>query len=68
MNLLSKIIAAVTYPGKPEGTEEAKRRSDKRIVRDHSNGNIRLQRGEYTTRAEIDNQNARVQRHDFNPA
>ena len=39
--------------------------SQRRIVAEHSRGNIRLQRGEYVTQGELAKQYERLKGHDF---
>lgn len=49
----------------PSSSDDAKRQSDRRIVRRLSSGNIRLQRGEYVTAAELEKQYERVKAYTF---
>lgn len=66
MSLIDKLLLAVTQPQRvPQGTSEAKRESDRRIVSEHSNGNLRLQNGEYVTREELEAQYERVKTYGF---
>jgi hypothetical protein len=66
MHLIRGIRAAFTFPQRPPvETSTKKRKSDRRIVEAHSNGNIRLQLGQYSTRADIDSQYARVKNFTF---
>ena len=46
-------------------TEEDRRLADRRIVRRLSSGDIRLQRGEYVTREDIEEQYERVKSFNF---
>jgi len=66
MRWLHRIGSAFTLPsGEPQETAKQKEKSDQRIVRAQSNGNIRLQHGRYSTRKQIDDQYDRVSRHRF---
>ena len=49
----------------PEEVEERQRKSDRRIVTQLSRGNIRLQRGEFVTRTELDREIEHVSKLDF---
>lgn len=48
-----------------EEIDERQRESDRRIVMQLSRGNIRLQRGEYVTRADLDREVEKVRKLDF---
>lgn len=66
MNLIDKFLLAITQPQSvPKGASEAKHESDRRIVSEHSNGNLRLQNGEYVTREELKTQYERVRTYEF---
>ena len=61
MSFLAKILSAMTPPPSvPKETDVEKRRSDKRVVGLHSNGNIRLQNGQYVTSSDLTKQYERV--------
>lgn len=65
MNLMRFIRLALHSPKVTTRTEEGRRLADRRIVRRLSRGNIRLQRGEYVTREEIEEQYERVKSFNF---
>lgn len=48
-----------------EEIDERQRESDRRIVMQLSRGNIRLQRGEYVTRADLDREVEKISKLDF---
>jgi len=68
MTAIRRVWLAFIAPTVPTHVEEAKQRSDRRIVSAHSNGNIRLQKGQYSTKKEIDRQYERVRNHNFEDA
>lgn len=65
MSLMRFIRLALHSPKVTTRTEEDRRLADRRIVSRLSHGNIRLQRGEYVTREEIEEQYERVKSFDF---
>lgn len=67
MNPVKYVRLALRSPtGRSRSRSEASRRSsDKRIVSLLSRGNIRLQRGEYATRDDIEEQYERVRSFQF---
>ena len=65
MNLMRFIRLTLHSPKVTTRTEEDRRLADRRIVRRLSRGNIRLQRGEYVTREEIEEQYERVKSFNF---
>lgn len=60
MNLIRSLRLAFRTPAPPSRPDESRRESDRRIVARLSNGNIRLQRGEYVTRTDLEEQYERV--------
>lgn len=60
MSLIRNLRLAFRTPAVPSRADESKRESDRRIVGRVSSGNIRLQRGEYVTRADLEEQYERV--------
>lgn len=65
MNLMRFIRLALHSPKVTTRTEEDRRLADRRIVRRLSSGDIRLQRGEYVTREDIEEQYERVKSFNF---
>lgn len=65
MNLMRLIRLTLHSPKVRTRTEEDRRLADRRIVRRLSSGNIRLQRGEYVTREDIEEQYERVKSFNF---
>lgn len=65
MSLMRLIRLALHSPKVTTRTEEDRRLADRRIVSRLSSGNIRLQRGEYVTREDIEEQYERVKSFDF---
>ena len=65
MNLMRLIRLALHSPKVVTRTEEDRRLADRRVVRRLSRGDIRLQRGEYITREEIEEQYERVKSFNF---
>lgn len=61
----SMVTAFAPAPEVPRETEAKKRRSDRRIVGEHSNGNIFLQTMKYSTREQIEKLRERVSKMDF---
>ena len=66
MNLMRFIRLALHSPKVTTRTEEDRRLADRRIVSLLSSGDIRLQRGEYVTREDIEEQYERVKSFNFN--
>jgi len=58
--LIRSLRLAFRTPAVPSSSDESRRESDRRIVSRVSSGNIRLQRGEYVTRADLEEQYERV--------
>ena len=65
MSLMRFIRLALHSPKVTTRTEEDRRLADRRIVSRLSSGNIRLQRGEYVTREDIEEQYERVKSFNF---
>lgn len=65
MSLMRFIRLTLHSPKVRTRTEEDRRLADRRIVSRLSHGNIRLQRGEYVTREEIEEQYERVKSFNF---
>ena len=65
MSLMRFIRLTLHSPKVTTRTEEDRRLADRRIVSRLSHGNIRLQRGEYVTREEIEEQYERVKSFNF---
>ena len=65
MSLMRFIRLVLHSPKVTTRTEEDKRLADRRIVSRLSSGNIRLQRGEYVTREDIEEQYERVKSFNF---
>ena len=65
MNLRRFIRLTLHSPKVVTRTEEDRRLADRRVVRRLSRGDIRLQRGEYVTREEIEEQYERVKSFNF---
>ena len=65
MNILNAIRLALWSPELPEDPEKAKRASARRIVRRLARGNVRLQRGQYLTREDLDERRKRAASYDF---
>lgn len=65
MNILNTIRLAFWSPKLPEDPEKAKQASARRIVSRLARGNVRLQRGQYVTREELDEQRKRAASYDF---
>ena len=65
MNLMRLIRLTLHSPKVTTRTEEDRRLADRRVVRRLSRGDIRLQRGEYITREEIEEQYERVKSFNF---
>ncbi len=65
MSLMRFIRLALHSPKVTTRTEEDSRLADRRIVSRLSSGNIRLQRGEYVTREDIEEQYERVKSFNF---
>lgn len=65
MNLMRFIRLALHSPKVTTRTEEDRRLADRRIVSLLSSGDIRLQRGEYVTREDIEEQYERVKSFNF---
>lgn len=65
MSLMRFIRLALHSPKVTTLTEEDRRLADRRIVSRLSSGNIRLQRGEYVTREDIEEQYERVKSFNF---
>lgn len=65
MNLMRFIRLALHSPKVTTRTEEDRRLADRRIVSLLSSGGIRLQRGEYVTREDIEEQYERVKSFNF---
>ncbi len=65
MSLMRFIRLALHGPKVTTRTEEDRRLADRRIVSRLSSGNIRLQRGEYVTREDIEEQYERVKSFNF---
>ena len=67
--LIEAMRVAFRAPAQPPPqTEESKQHLDRRVVKRLASGNIRLQRGEYSTREDIDREYERVKSHTFNDA
>ena len=65
MNILNTIRLAFWSPKLPEDPEKAKRESVRRIVSRLARGNVRLQRGQYVTREELDKQRKKAASYDL---
>ena len=65
MNLMRFIRLTLHSPKVTTRTEEDRRLADRRIVSLLSSGDIRLQRGEYVTREDIEEQYERVKSFNF---
>ncbi len=65
MNLMRFIRLALHSPKVTTRTDEDRRLADRRIVSLLSSGDIRLQRGEYVTREDIEEQYERVKSFNF---
>ena len=65
MSLMRFIRLALHNPKITNRTEEDRRLADRRIVSRLSSGNIRLQRGEYVTREDLEEQYERVKSFNF---
>ena len=65
MNLMRFIRLTLHSPKVVTRTEADRRLADRRVVSRLSRGNIRLQRGEYVTREEIEEQYERVKSFNF---
>ena len=65
MNLMRLLRLALHSPKVTTRTEEDRRLADRRVVSRLSRGDIRLQRGEYVTREEIEEQYERVKSFNF---
>ena len=65
MNLMRFIRLTLHSPKATTRTEEDRRLADRRIVLRLSRNDIRLQRGEYVTREEIEEQYERVKSFNF---
>lgn len=65
MNILNMIRLAFWRPKLPEDPEKAKRASVRRIVSRLARGNVRLRRGQYVTREDLERQRERVISCDF---
>lgn len=65
MSLMRFIRLSLHSPKVTTRTEEDRRLADRRIVRRLSRGDIRLQRGEYVTREDIEEQYERVKSFNF---
>ena len=65
MNLRRFIRLTLHSPKLVTRTEEDRRLADRRVVSRLSRGDIRLQRGEYVTREEIEEQYERVKSFNF---
>ena len=65
MRLMRFIRLALHSPKVTTRTEEDRHLADRRIVSRLSSGNIRLQRGEYVTRKDIEEQYERVKSFNF---
>ena len=65
MSLMRFIRLVLHSPKVTTRTAEDKRLADRRIVSRLSSGNIRLQRGEYVTREDIEEQYERVKSFNF---
>ena len=59
--MIRNLIDAFRTPDRqPSPTEESRRQIAKRVVRRVSTGNVRLQRGEFATKEDLDRQYERV--------
>ena len=65
MSLMRFIRLALHSPKVTTRTEEDRRLADRRVVSRLSSGNVRLQRGEYVTREDIEEQYERVKSFNF---
>ena len=65
MNILNTIRLAFWRPKLPEDPEKAKRESVRRIVSRLARGNVRLQRGQYVTREELEEQRKKAASYDL---
>lgn len=67
MNIVKRWRLATRRPraSTQEEIELREQESDRRIVKQLSRGNIRLQRGEYVTRADLDREVEKVSKLDF---
>ena len=65
MNILNTIRLAFWSPKLPEDPEKAKRESVRRIVSRLARGNVRLQRGQYVTREELEEQRKKAASYDL---
>lgn len=65
MSLMRFIRLTLHSPKVTTRTEEDRRLADRRIVMRLSRGNIRLQRGEYVTKEDLDKQYERVKALNF---
>lgn len=65
MNILNTIRLAFWRPKLPEDPEKAKRESARRIVSRLARGNVRLQRGQYVTREELEEQRKKAASYDL---
>ncbi|MYE23852.1 MAG: hypothetical protein F4Y01_07910 [Gammaproteobacteria bacterium] len=67
MNIVKRWRIATRRPraSTPDEIEQRQRESDRRIVMQLSRGNIRLQRGEFVTRADLDREIEHATKLDF---
>ena len=65
--LLKRAKTAFSPPRPPANplSDKSKERAAKFAVRETATGNIRLQRGEYDTRADVDRRYERIKSHKF---